>query len=158
MALAQVRSTHPTNTNDTVLLGSLGHVTGLGWGFTCPGGADQMGCTLAKAGSLRHPALDAGRLLEITHGGTTVWHGQLLDSPPPGPGDAGWALLGQGAGRFGDNYVARYTQPWANQPDEALTLAVNRGLRWVTPSVNGVSGLYTGQQFDPASQTVTEML
>ena len=137
-----------------VWLGRLGHVSGLTWSFSCPGGCDQASATLAVPASYKSPAIEAGRLVRIYRGASCVWNGQMLE---PEPAASGWALTAVGSGNFGTNFVADYTT-WNNNPDESVNRAITRGLAWTNPGIGSPAGMWLGQRVDPASQTITDLL
>jgi hypothetical protein len=137
-------------------LGTLGHVTGLTYSFACPGGCDQLSCTLEVPARFRTDALNPGRIVQVVRGASIVWDGKL-DEPTPGAG--GWTVTAHGSGTFGTDFMARYTTDWATtMPDQAINDAIGRGLRWVNNGVNGTSGIFLGQRADSASMTITDLL
>ncbi len=144
-------------------LGSLGHVTGLKYAYTCPGGPSALSCTLQVPPDFRTDALDPGRVVQVFRGGGCVWDG-ILDEPQPAA--AGWTITAHGAGAFGTDFAAVWNQTVsANDPawnaDDAINQAIVRGLRWVNPGIGtGPAGnpVYLAQQVDSGSQTVTDHL
>lgn len=153
-APSQVVTYAPDGSQGTYL-GSLGHVAQLKYSFACPGGADQMSCTLFTSARYRHAAMNPGRIVQVIRGSGAVWDGKLDDAVyTPG---AGWGILAHGAGTFGSDYDAVYTT-WANNPDDAVNQAITRGLRWVNPGIGSPSGLWLGQKADSGSQTITDLL
>lgn len=148
-----VRTRRPDG-SDLQWLGALGHVTGLSYGFTLPGGADQMSVTLQIPPSARTTALDPGRVVEVCRGGSIVWAGKLNE---PQPSVSGWAIAAHGVGTLGSDYAAFYTplslSGWTlNAP---VDQAILRGLPWQNP---GIAAGWLSQQVDSASETVTDHL
>jgi hypothetical protein len=138
-------------------LGQIGHVTNLTYSWVLPGGCDQLSATLAIEPTVRTEAMNPGRIVQAFRGGALIWEGIMTE---PVPGTAGWALSAVGAGNYGTNYVAVYTDTWpSNQPDESINNAIGRGMRWQNPGQDSVLGLYLPQT-DPgsASQTITDLL
>lgn len=142
-------------------LGTLGQVTALTYSFTYPGGCDKMTMTLMVPAAYRTQMFNPGWQVKIVRGGHQVWYGKL-DEPQPSP--QGWTLTAVGAGNLGTNFAAYYApgDAWpAGIPDDVLNRAVNRGLPWVNPGMASspyYSQFWLGQQFDTASQTVTDFL
>ncbi len=91
--------------SDPRYFGRIGHVTGLNYSFTCPGGPDQLSLTLQTPPGARDQALNPGRLVGVYRGGSKCWNGKL-DEPTSGTG--GWAVTAHGAGTFGADYRASY--------------------------------------------------
>lgn len=147
---ALVATRAPDGTQFTPL-GTLGHVAGLVWSDTMPGGPDSLTCTLQVPASYRHPAWDPGRITEVYRGGSKIWEGILGE---PAPGDGGWTLTATGAGNYGDRYLSIWTSWDQNNPIDA---AITRGLRWNKASFSS-TGLYLAEQQDPGSQTITDFL
>jgi hypothetical protein len=137
-------------------LGSIGHVTGLVYSFSCPGGCDHLGATLEVPVTYRNRALDPGRIVRVFRGGHVVWDGKLDE---PVPTTSGWAITAEGAGNFGTDFVAQYTSTWpTSQPDQPINNAITRGMRWVNPGVGTPTGMWLGQAVDSADQTITALL
>jgi hypothetical protein len=120
---------------DRKWLGALGHVNGLNWSFACPGGADQMSCTLGIPPQNRPLALTPGRIIEIWRGGSRPWEG-ILDEPVPD--SSGWSITAHGAGTYGGVFEAEYTT-W--NIDNPLDRAITRGLRWTKPTFGSIGFL-----------------
>jgi hypothetical protein len=135
--------------SDVRYLGRLGHVGGLAWTDTMPGGNEQLTCTLAVPPDQRDKALDPGRTVRAIRGASIQWEG-ILDEPVPG--DKGWTLTARGAGTWGGLYQAEYTS-WTAA--SVLSRAISRGLGWVQGSVGGG---YLTEVHDTASMTVTDFL
>lgn len=137
-------------------LGQTGHVTALKYGWTVPGGADQLSCTLLVEANTRTQATDPGRIVQVIRGGSAVWEGILNE---PAPTAQGWTVTAVGAGAYGTNYDAIYTDTWpTGEPDEAVNQAISRGLRWVNPGIGSPSGIWLGQPVDSGAQTITDLL
>jgi hypothetical protein len=133
-------------------LGAIGHVSGLAYSFTMPGGPDTMQCLLRLPPQYRTDALNPGRVVQVWRGASCVWEGKLDE---PQPSADGWTVTAHGAGNYGTDFVSYYTA-WT--ADEPVNEAISRGLRWQNLGLGGVSGTYLGQQQDPGSQTITDFL
>lgn len=152
---SQVVTWTPQMTNPR-WLGALGHVNQLVYSFSCPGGPDQLTCNLMVEANFRTDAMNVGRIVQVYRGGIVIWEGILQE---PVPTAQGWNIAAAGAGNYGANFVAYYTSTWpASEPDQSLNDAISRGLRWVNPGQDGVSGLWTGQEVDPGAQMITDLL
>lgn len=134
-------------------LGALCHVGQLTYSSTYPGGPDQMACRLQRPADWRHPAMDPGRIVQCYRGGQRIFDGKL-DEPQPNPDGSGWSVLGHGSGSFGTDFAAVYS---SYTPDDVITNAIGRGLRWATPSIS-TSGLYLAQPAASGAQTVTDFM
>jgi len=146
----------PPGTSQWQYLGTLGLVTSLTYSFTCPGGADKLDCTVAVPASYRNQIQTPGWQVRVTRGGHTVWTGKM-DEPVPSP--AGWHFTAVGDGNRGADFRAVYSSTWpANEPDEAINNAINRGLPWVNPGVGSPAGIWLGQAQDSGSATVADLL
>src|SRR6266566_726076 len=135
-------------------LGTLGHVSGLKYSFTCPGGCDQLACNLTVDARYRTDALNPGRRVQVIRGASVVWDGKLDE---PAPSDQGWQITAHGSGTFGADFQASYST-WASNPDDAVNAAIGRGLRWVNPGIGSPSGIWLGQKQDSASLIITDLL
>jgi hypothetical protein len=153
---AQIVSWTPSMT-DPRWLGQIGHVNGLKYSWTLPGGPDQLTCNLMVSASTRTPAIDPGRIVQLYQGAGVIWEGVLSE---PAPTDtAGWTLTAVGAGNYGTNFAATYPGTWpTGLPDSAINAAITRGLRWVNPGVGTPTGIWLGQEVDSGAQTVTDLL
>lgn len=134
-------------------LGALGHVSALTYSWANPGGADQATCLLQLPASARTDALNPGRIMQIFRGGACIWDGKLQE---PVPSADGWTVTGVGAGNQGTDFTAYYTAAWGTNQNDAVNQAITRGLRWVNPGIP--SGVWFGQEIDPASDTITDLL
>lgn len=130
-------------------LGTIGHVSGLVRGYTCPGGPESMSLLLRLPADYRTDALNPGRVVQVWRGGSCIWEGKL-DEPSPGPD--GWTVTAHGAGQYGADFAALYTT-W--NADDAVNQAISRGMRWANPGIGTPAGIWLGQQQDSGSQTVT---
>lgn len=120
-----------------------------------PGGCDQLSATLAVAPTVRTPAMNPGRVVQVFRGASLIWEGIMAE---PVPGTDGWALSAVGAGNYGTNYVAYYTSTsQANQPNECISNAITRGMRWNNPGL-ATTGMWFGSATGPAAQSVTDLL
>jgi len=140
------------NVSDLRHLGVLGHVSGIQYGSTMPGGDDQFQCNLQLPKLYRDPALTAGRIVNVVLSGATVYEGRL-DRPIPASDGSGWSLTAHGSGSYGDDYRAIYTTYTVSN---IITAAIARGLQWQLGPV--ASGVNYSQVNDSASQTVTDFL
>lgn len=137
-------------------LGSLGHVTGLNYSYACPGGCDQLACTL-QISSLSFPdAIDVGRWVYVVRGSSIIWTGKTDE---PQPSSAGWQVTAHGSGTYGADFAAIYSGNWGSgTPDIAVNQAITRGLAWINPGIGTPSGMWTGQPVDDGAQQVTDLL
>ena len=133
-------------------LGALGHVTGLKYSYSLPGGCDQMSCTVQIPAYYRTDALNPGRIVQVWRGSSCVWDGKLDE---PQPGDKGWTVTAHGSGTFGADFAAIYTT-W--NADDCINQAITRGLRWNNPGIGSGPGIWLSQQQDSGSQTITDHL
>lgn len=148
--------TFPPGGGRGLSLSHLGHISPCVYSFTTPGGCDQLSATYYKPPRYRSEALNPGRIVKAYRGGSVAWSG-VLDEPTPS--DSGWQITAHGSGTIGADYRAIYTVAWGNTvPDDCVNQAITRGLDWVNPGIGAPSGMWMGQQFDSASQDVTDML
>jgi hypothetical protein len=146
----------PPGTTSWQYLGTLGLITSLTYSFTCPGGADKLTCTVMIPAAYRTSLLNPGWQVRVTRGGHIVWTGRL-DEPVPSP--SGWTVTAVGDGNRGQDFRAMYTSTWpAGEPDQAVNNAIARGLPWVNPGIGTPAGIWLGQEQDPASMTITDLL
>jgi hypothetical protein len=145
---SMVRTLKPDGT-DPRWLGALGHVSGLTYSYTCPGGPDQLACTLQVPPTARTPATDPGRIVEVYRGASKIWDGKLNE---PVFEVSGAAIAAHGSGTFGTDFASFYSVWSLNDP---VNQAIARGLRWKNP---GIAGGWLAQQIDSASQTLTDFL
>ena len=133
-------------------LGALGHVSGLAYSYTMPGGPDQMSCLLRLPPNYRTDALNPGRVVQIWRGASCVWEGKLNE---PSPDVEGWTVTAHGAGTYGGDFMAAYST-W--NADDPIEQAITRGLRWIDNGIGTPSGIYLGQQQDSGSLTIASFL
>jgi hypothetical protein len=151
----------PPGSSNWQWLGTLGQVTALTYSYICPGGCDQMTCTIMVPASLRTQLFNPGWQVKITRGGHQVWDGKMDE---PVPTASGWTLTAVGTGNLGANVVDYYSIDDvfpAGEPDEIINRAIGRGLPWVNPGLNSspyFSQFWMGQSTDPGSTTVTAFL
>ncbi len=145
-AASQVCTYRPDG-SDPRWLGAIGHVTGLQTSYACPGGADQLQCTLQIPPNERPPALDPGRIVRVWRGAGNSWSGKLNE---PVPSASGWTIQAHGTGTQGTDFAAVYDTWSLNDP---VNLAIQRGLPWTNP---GIQGGWLAQQVDSGSQTITD--
>ena len=137
-------------------LGTLGSVMSLVYSFICPGGCDQMTCTVKVPADYRTQLFNPGWKVRITRGGHIVWTGKLDE---PVATKDGWNLTAVGDGNRGTDFVAYYTSTWpTSEPDQSINNAISRGLPWTNPGVGQPAGAWFGQEVDPAAQTITDLL
>lgn len=133
-----------------------GHVAPSVYGYTLPGGCDQLTSVFQRGARLRPDVIDPGRTLLGVRGGSVVWGG-ILDEPVP-TGD-GWQISAHGAGGDGARYNAIWTGTWGTGVfDNAVNAAIGRGLPWVNPGIGAPSGIWAGQQVDTASIMISDLL
>jgi hypothetical protein len=149
ISASQVVSYRPDGTG-AIWLGSLGHVSGLTYSYSYPGGCDALACTLGQPPEFRSKAMDVGRIIKVFRGGSFVWDGQLDEGTPD---VSGWQLTAHGSGTFGAQFLATWVTYNLNDP---LTYAIERGLRWTNPGIS--QGWVTSQPPDNLSETVTDHL
>lgn len=133
-------------------LGALGHVSGLSYSFSCPGGPKDMSCLLQVPPNFRTDAMDPGRVVQIWRGASIVWEGKLNE---PSPGPSGWTITAHGAGTYGTDFMATYLT-W--NADEPVNRAIARGLRWANPGIGTPAGIYLSQQQDSGAESITGFL
>jgi len=141
-------------------LGSLGHVTGLVYSYACPGGCDQMACTLQISALSFPDAVAPGRWVYIVRGASVIWTGKLDE---PQPSAAGWNITAHGSGTFGADFAAVYSGTWdvtppSPTPDACVNGAIGRGLNWVNPGIGNPAGIWVAQATDSGAQQVDDML
>src|SRR6266568_1727517 len=136
---SQVVTLTPAGT-DQRLLGQFGHVSGLTYSFSCPGGADTLSCTLQVSARDRPEALNPGRIVRVFRGAGSVWDGKLLE---PTYGSDGWNITARGSGTLGSDFDAVYTGNWGvSSFDNAVNAAITRGLRWINPGIGSPTGIW----------------
>jgi hypothetical protein len=133
-------------------LGSIGHVSNLSRSYTCPGGPDTMSLLLRLPADYRTDAINPGRIVQVWRGASCIWEGKLDE---PSPGAEGWTVTAHGAGQYGSDFAAIYNT-W--NADDAVNLAIKRGMRWVNPGIGKPTGIYLSQQQDSGADTVTAHL
>ena len=137
-------------------LGTLGAVAALTYSYACPGGSDQLTCTVMVPATYRTQLLNPGLKVRVTRGGHVVWTGKLDE---PVPTSSGWQLTAVGDGNRGTDFCAVYSGTWpAGIPDDPVNEAIARGLPWVNPGIGSPSGIWTGQEVDSGSGTITDLL
>ena len=143
-------------------LGQLGHVSGISYAYSIPGGPSQLTCKLQVEPAFRTDAINPGRIVTAHRGGSCIWEGQLTE---PQPEATGWTLTANGCGTYGTNFGAWYQGkmgPTKNSngwtPDAPVDLAISRGLRWVNRGIGNPAGIYTGPLQNPGSLTVTDFM
>ena len=140
-------------------LGRIGHVSGLNYTWSIPGGPDQLTCVLDVEPNYRTDALNPGRVITAHRGSSCIWEGQLTE---PQPAATGWTITANGVGTYGTNFGAWWDENllkgagWT--PDAPVDMAVSRGLRWANKGIGKPSGIYTGPVQNPGSLTVTDFL
>lgn len=120
--------TYAPGFKDCRYLGRIGHVGGLTYDFTLPGGASTMSSLLQVPPGKRNPALNAGRICHIQKGLSVVWDGNLAESIPT---KDGWQVTGVGIGAQGADFMG-YFATW--NLDDPVNQAITRGLRWRHPT------------------------
>lgn len=143
-------------------LGRIGHVSGISYTYSLPGGPDQLTCTLAVEPNFRTDALNPGRIITAHRGSSCIWEGQLTE---PQPQATGWQITANGVGTYGTNFGAWWQKglgPKAKSsgwfPDGPVDLAISRGLRWLNRGIGNPAGIYTGPTQNPGSLTVTDFM
>lgn len=152
----------PPGSSNWQWLGTLGQVTALTYSYVCPGGCDQMTCSIMVPAAYRTQLFYPGWQVRITRGGHQVWDGKI-DQAQFSAGQ-GWSLSAVGTGNRGTDFTDFYApgDVWpAGEPDEIINRAIGRGLPWVNPGLNSspyFSQFWMGQATDPGSSTVTAFL
>ena len=137
-------------------LGTLGHVQALHYSYACPGGCDQLSCTLQISARQRTDALNPGRKVHVVRGASVIWRGKLDE---PQPTSSGWTITAHGNGTYGADFCATYTGSWGSgTPDNAVNGAITRGLQWTNPGIGAPAGMWTGQPVDSGAQQITDLL
>jgi len=138
-------------------LSQLGGVDSLALAWANPGGCQALTANFRRPPNWRSDALNPGRLISACRGGTWTWAG-ILDEPQPA--DDGWAISAHGAGGYSDDYLAIYSVAWGTGVfNDAVDQAIARGLDWVRGTdIGSVAGIWTGQQVDSGTQTITDLL
>jgi hypothetical protein len=143
-------------------LGQIGHVSGINYTYTIPGGPNQLTCILQTEPNYRTDAINPGRVITAHRGGSCIWEGQLTE---PVPAANGWTLSANGCGTYGTNFAAWYQShlgPTKNSngwtPDAPLDLAIARGLRWSNRGIGKPAGIFTGPLQNPGSMTITDFM
>lgn len=144
-------ATRAPDRTDYQPLGMIAPVSGLAWSDTYPGGPDSATCVVQAQTTAQPRALDPGRIVEITRGGSVQFEG-ILSQPSPTGANA-WQVAAKGAGTYGDAYRDIYTT-W--NENDGVNQAITRGLRWVNPGIP--AGRFLSQQQDSASTTLTDFL
>src|ERR1700683_3322078 len=90
--------TYSQGGGDPRWLGDIGHVSGLKYSSSYPGGRDKMSAVLQVPPTYRTDSMTPGRLVCIYRGSGIVWQGLLGE---PQPDVDGWAISATGIGRLG---------------------------------------------------------
>jgi hypothetical protein len=77
---------------DRVHLSTLGHIDGLQWSHTLPGGPEHCSFNFYRDARFNHRGLELGRKIEIYVGGDRAWGGLVTD---PGRGNP-WQVKADG--------------------------------------------------------------
>jgi hypothetical protein len=133
-------------------IGSVGHVNGLSYTYTFPGGPDSMTFTLAVPPDYRDVAINLGRIIQAYRGGAVVWEGIITE---PVPSATGWNVTANGNATYGANYACYYNSWTADSP---VNLAINRGMRWTNPGIGSPPGIYLGPVQDNGSIMVSDFM
>jgi hypothetical protein len=151
-ALSELVTYRPDYT-DPRWLSAYGNVTAMKRAWKLPGGASTLSATLQVAATKRVPAIDPGRYVRCTRGGSVVWEGQIDEPAYDTGGGGGWSITAHGNGTYGDQFRAWWTSWNANNP---VDQAIGRGLKWVNPGIGGAVDLSVTP--DPGAQSITEHL
>jgi hypothetical protein len=131
-------------------LGAEGHVVGLNFTNTYPGGASQMTCLLQVEPGYRTDALNPGRPTRIYRGASMIWDGNMME---PVPTKDGWQVQAIGIGAQSTNFCAWFNPGIGYTLNEPVNEAISRGLRWTNP---GISSGWLVTAPDDGSFTVTD--
>lgn len=135
-------------------IGRDGHVQGLRYSFSVPGGPTQASFILAVPPDYRTDALNPGRVIQGFRGGSCIWEGILTE---PQPAATGWTVTVNGAGTYGSQFAAVYDSGhWAS--DNVMWKATGRGLRWEHDGFGKPQTIFYGTPQDSGSLTVTDWL
>lgn len=138
--------------NDGHYLGEYGHVGGLQWGSSYPGGPSTMQCSLDKPPSYRVASMSPGRLVQVRRGASIRWQG-VLDEPQPA--EDAWTITATGIGSLGNDFCDIWSA-WRT-PDDHINQAISRGLPWRNPGIS-TTGIWLGDQQDSGSEQITDYL
>lgn len=138
-------------------LGQVGHVAGLTYSYSVPGGPDQLSCQLQVEPNYRTDAINPGRVITAYRGGSCIWEGTLTE---PTPTPTGWTLTANGCGTYGTNFGAWWQLdfPASWSVEAPIDAAIARGLRWVNNGLNNPGTAYLGPVQNPGSLTITDFL
>jgi hypothetical protein len=138
---------------DPRYLGHYGHVSGLKYSFTWPGGCKTASWLFQTPALERVTAMNPSRLVKIFRGGGPVWTGQIDEPSADVPG---WTMTAHGNSSFG----AQFCDVWNtwDDIDDHLNQAISRGLLWRNPGLSGTSGLWFGDQTDAGSIQISDFL
>src|SRR6185503_8961185 len=140
---------------DPRYLGHYGHVAGLKYSFSFPGGCKDASWLFQVPAYERVKAMNPGRLVRMFRGGGIAWTGQL-DEPAADSTETGWTMTAHGNATFG----AQFCDIWStwNDIDDHLDQAISRGLLWRNNGLSGTSGLWFGDQMDAGAQQISDFL
>jgi hypothetical protein len=143
--------------SDPRWLGQVGHVAGVDYTYSIPGGPDQLTCVLQTEPDYRTSAINPGRVVTAHRGGSCIWEGTLTE---PVPAPTGWTLTANGCGTYGTNFGAWWQPdaPGTWNVDAPLDFAIGRGLRWTNLGLNAPGGAYLGPVQNPGSLTITDFM
>jgi hypothetical protein len=138
-------------------LGQIGHVAGINYSYSIPGGPDQLTCVLQTEPYFRTDAMNPGRIITAHRGGSCIWEGILTE---PQPAATGWTLTANGVGTYGTNFAAwwQVSNPASWEADRVIDYAIARGLRWSNLGIGSPAGLYLGPVQESGSMTITDFL
>lgn len=138
-------------------LGQVGHVAGLNYTYSIPGGPDQLTCQLQVEPNYRTDAINPGRIVTAHRGGSCIWEGVLTE---PSPAPTGWTLTANGCGTYGTNFGAWWELdfPASWSVDDPVNLAISRGLRWANNGLNNPGSAFLGPVQNPGSLTITDFM
>jgi hypothetical protein len=145
--------TYKPGLTDPRWLGAVGAVVGLNYSDVMPGGNDTLSCTLQMQPGKDDASIAPGRILRACRGARWVWEGNLTT---PAGDPQGWKLTAQGAGHYGDNFVAVDNDGFVNA-DTCIANAVGRGMRWIDPGVSD-TGMFLSQPPNNASSMINDWL
>lgn len=117
-----------SNGLDRISLAQLGVLGEIGWSHARPTGCLTAGWSLTLPITSNHPALAAGRRIELYEGLQRVWSGVLSDPERGTP----WTFEAQGYASLAVNYAALDgSGNTTSNPNTAVDAAITRGLPWV---------------------------
>lgn len=129
-------------------LSGIGAWGDLKYSTAADGGCEAVSWTLSKPRGFSHPALQAGKLVELKAQARTFWSGELAE--PDFDPDRGWTYNAKGLIAQGDTALAFDAGGnTTSTPDTAIDQAIARGaVDWVRPSSISAAAFANTDQTD----------